>query len=82
VKLVLYILVVASLRAMTLAVEAAEISAYDVGTWRVSAYANDTTGSFSHCAASVPYRSGIILGIGVDNGFRQRRLGATNRRSI
>lgn len=37
-----------------------------VGAWIIGAYANNKTGQFSHCAASVPYKSGISLLFSID----------------
>ena len=34
-----------------------------VGYWQGGAYTNDTTGAFSHCAASANYVNGLTLGI-------------------
>jgi len=31
------------------------------GNWKGGAYTNNRTGRFSHCAASVKYKSGILL---------------------
>src|SRR5258706_16427705 len=36
-----------------------------VGQWGGGAYTNDATGAFSHCAAAVPYLSGIVLIVGM-----------------
>ena len=40
---------------------ARKISSLRTGNWRGGAYTNDRTGKFSHCAASVKYKSGIRL---------------------
>jgi hypothetical protein len=42
------------------------------GQWLAGAYSNDQTKQFSHCAAFVPYRSGILMlvSIGRDFGWR------------
>ena len=32
-----------------------------VGNWKGGAYTNDATGAFSHCAAGVPYQSGVYF---------------------
>lgn len=38
--------------------------------WLIGAYSDDNTGAFSHCAASVTYRSGTTLGFGLGaNGW-------------
>lgn len=38
-----------------------------VGNWNGGAYTNDSTGAFSHCAASTPYANGITLLVGQDS---------------
>lgn len=38
-----------------------------VGNWHGGAYTDDTTGQFSHCAASVPYVSGIEFFVAISN---------------
>lgn len=38
---------------------------FKVGNWNGGAYTNDQTGAFSHCAASVPYNSGISLFVSI-----------------
>jgi S1-C subfamily serine protease len=42
-----------------------------VGTWKGGAFSDDTTGSFSHCAASSVFGSGVILVVGqnANNGW-------------
>jgi len=37
-----------------------------VGNWNGGAYSNDSTGGFSHCAASTPYANGVTLLVGQD----------------
>lgn len=37
-----------------------------VGNWNGGAYSNDSTGAFSHCAASTPYANGVTLLVGQD----------------
>jgi hypothetical protein len=39
----------------------AEIVKLRVGNWNGGAFSNDSTGKFSHCAASARYKSGITL---------------------
>jgi hypothetical protein len=34
---------------------------FQFGLWTGGAYTNDQTGAFSHCSASVPYKSGIVM---------------------
>lgn len=36
-------------------------SAFDLGSWSGAAYLSDADGSFSHCAISAQYQSGIVL---------------------
>lgn len=38
-----------------------------VGNWNGGAYTNDSTGAFSHCAASTPYANGMTLLVGQDS---------------
>jgi len=37
--------------------------------WDISAHSDDKTGAFSHCAAGVPYRSGIYLVFTISRSF-------------
>ncbi len=39
----------------------AEIAKLKIGNWDGGAFTNDSTGAFSHCAASARYKSGITL---------------------
>jgi len=39
------------------------------GLWSGGAYTNDQTGAFSHCAAAVPYTSGITMFASVNRFF-------------
>lgn len=41
--------------------QARKIASTRINAWTVSAFANNTTNQFTHCAASVPYKSGILL---------------------
>lgn len=43
---------------------------FRVGEWFAGAYSNDTTGEFSHCAASASYKSGIFVLFSIDKNFR------------
>ncbi|MEY9881436.1 S1-C subfamily serine protease [Bradyrhizobium sp. USDA 328] len=38
-----------------------------VGNWNGGAFTNDSTGAFSHCAASMPYANGMTLLVGQDS---------------
>lgn len=42
-----------------------------VGNWNGGAFTNDSTGAFSHCAASTSYASGVLLlvGLNADNSW-------------
>jgi S1-C subfamily serine protease len=40
-----------------------------VGNWKGGAFTNEKDGSFSHCAAFTPYRSGILFIVSVDRDF-------------
>ena len=40
---------------------AMEYDTYSIGAWKLSAYTNDQTKQFHHCAAIVPYKSGISM---------------------
>jgi hypothetical protein len=39
------------------------------GIWRGGAYTDDNTSQFSHCAAYVPYRSGITMFVAINRTF-------------
>jgi len=49
---------------------AAPLSEWKLHGWLVGAYSNDTTKAFSHCAASIRYKSGILLLFSVTKDFR------------
>lgn len=40
-----------------------------LGNWTGGAFTNDKDGSFSHCAASAPYQSGILFVVSVNSAF-------------
>ena len=40
-----------------------------VGLWQGGAYTDDSTGDFSHCAASAPYNSGIVFFVSVNKNW-------------
>ena len=42
---------------------------FQLGLWSGGAYTNDQTGAFSHCAALVPYNSGIVMLATVNRSF-------------
>jgi hypothetical protein len=52
------------------AASAKAMSEWKLHGWLVGAYTNDTTKQFSHCAASIKYRSGILLLFSVTKDFR------------
>jgi hypothetical protein len=43
---------------------------FHFGLWSGGAYTNEQTGSFSHCAAIVPYNSGILMAATVNRFFQ------------
>jgi hypothetical protein len=53
---------------------------FQFGHWSGGAYTNDQTDVFSHCAASVPYSSGITM-LAVVNPDFAARPGRIDRRS-
>jgi len=42
---------------------------FQFGHWSGGAYTNDQTGAFSHCAAAVPYVSGVLMFASVNRYF-------------
>ncbi len=64
----------------TTAVSAHEIpgSQSAIGLWSVTGYTDDTTGAFSHCAAVVPYKSGVSLAFSISAGGSSWRLALAN----
>ncbi len=61
---VMRIVAIASAAAAILAAapaSAATIQTYKVANWDVGAYTNNSTGRFTHCAASARYRNGLTL---------------------
>lgn len=56
---------------------AKKISSLSSGNWRGGAYSNDRSGRFSHCAASVRYKSGILLLFSVTR-TRRWKMGLSN----
>lgn len=60
-------LIIASLlqaNAVGAAHAAGPFGSVNVGNWIGGAFSNDTTGAFSHCAATTPYANGVILVVG------------------
>lgn len=51
----------------TAAASSAEIAKLRIGNWQGGAFSNDQNGTFSHCAASARYKSGITLVFSVSN---------------
>ena len=58
-----------SLLAPITAANSARMEEVNLHGWLVGAYSNDRTGLFSHCAASVPYQSGVLLLFSVGKDF-------------
>ncbi len=48
---------------------AGPISPVDVGNWHGGSYTNDTTGKFSHCAASAVYQNKMIFVVAVTKDY-------------
>jgi hypothetical protein len=42
---------------------------FQMGLWSGGAWTNDQTGAFSHCAASVPYQSGVTMFAAVNRSY-------------
>jgi hypothetical protein len=62
--------VLASLFLATGAADAAgPFRPFQMGLWSGGAWTNDQTGAFSHCAASVPYQSGITMFAAVNRSY-------------
>ncbi len=59
------------------ALAAGPFGSINVGAWKGGAFTDDTTGAFSHCAATTGYASGIILVIGY-NADKSWLLGFAN----
>lgn len=49
--------------------QAATLETTNIDNWSISAHSRDRTGQFSHCATSVPYRSGILLLFSVNSNY-------------
>lgn len=49
------------------AASSAEIAKLRIGNWQGGAFSNDQNGTFSHCAASARYNSGITLVFSISN---------------
>ncbi len=56
----------------TAAQAAGPFDPFRVGNWKGGAYTSNKTGEFSHCAASVRYKSGIIVSIHVTRKAKWR----------
>ena len=48
---------------------AGPLRSFQFGLWSGGAWTNDQTGAFSHCAASVPYQSGITMFAAVNRSY-------------
>ncbi len=68
----------AALVAVATSAHARQFSSWTIGAWDVAAYTDEKTGAFSHCVASVPYRSGITLAFSIDAGGNSWRMALTN----
>jgi hypothetical protein len=55
------LLAVIGLCASAAATRAATIEEFNIMGWIVGAYSDNRTGQFTHCATSIPYRSGTTL---------------------
>ncbi len=42
---------------------------FNIGNWYAGVYSNDQTKAFTHCAASVRYKSGIYVVFSIDRSF-------------
>ena len=62
----------AALIATTTSTKAALIYSRDIGTWILSAHTSNSSGAFSHCAASARYTNGNILGFSIGKSLRWR----------
>lgn len=65
--------------AATTTARAGTLETTKVAGWSVGAYSDDRTGTFSHCATSVPYRSGILLLFYLSKSLRWS-MGLANQR--
>jgi len=52
---------------MSQALAAGPYGSINVGGWKGGAFTDDSTGAFSHCAATMSYASGVILVIGLNS---------------
>jgi hypothetical protein len=52
------------------AARAATLEEFNVSGWIVGAYADNRTGQFTHCATSIPYRSGTTLLFHLSRGYQ------------
>jgi S1-C subfamily serine protease len=55
--------------AVATASHAKEIAPFNFGNWTGGAYSNDSSGIFSHCAATAGYNSGISLSVFVNRSY-------------
>jgi len=63
------LLALALLATPALDAHAATLASFKVEGWDLGAYTNDQTGEFSHCAASMPYQSGITMALSVTKQY-------------
>jgi hypothetical protein len=64
------LLAVLGLCASAAAARAAPIEEFNVNGWIVGAYSDNRTGEFTHCATSVPFRSGTTLFFHLGRNFK------------
>lgn len=71
IKTIMTAAIVAGTAVATMAqADAAQMTRFKSGNWSGGAYSNDSTGRFSHCAASASYKSGILLLFSVDKNLK------------
>jgi hypothetical protein len=70
-----HILFFASLLVSSVALANGPFQPFQVGAWSGGAYTDDSTGAFSHCAASTTYQSGILFLVAIDQGVTGWSLG-------
>lgn len=69
VRAVAVLAVAASTVTLTTPISARQIAQVRVGQWSGGAYSDDRTGQFTHCAASVPYRSSIAMVVSINRSW-------------
>lgn len=74
-----FIAVFAVLIATTTFTKAAQISKTKIDAWTLSAHTSNSSGAFSHCAASARYTSGNVLAFSISKTLRWR-IGLGNKK--